>query len=38
MAADSKEDKWLDGPTGPFARGEGKFKLGAGEFKVANSL
>lgn len=38
MAADSKEDKWLDIPTGPFARGEGKFKLGAGEFKVANSL
>ncbi|MFP3032543.1 MAG: AAA family ATPase [Wolbachia sp.] len=38
MAADSKEDKWLDVPTGPFARGEGKFKLGAGKFKVANSL
>ncbi len=38
VAADSKEDKWLDIPTGPFARGEGKFKLGAGEFKVANSL
>ncbi len=29
MAANSKEDKWLDVPTGPFARGEGKFKLGA---------
>lgn len=29
MAQDSKEDKWLDIPTGPFAKGEGKFKLGA---------
>jgi hypothetical protein len=35
MAIDSKEDKWLDIPIGPFARGEGKFKLGAGNFKVA---
>ncbi len=32
MAANSKEDKWLDVPNGPIARGEGKFKLGAGIF------
>lgn len=29
MAAGSKEDKWLDVPTGPFARGIGKFSCGA---------
>ncbi|WP_265022335.1 AAA family ATPase [Wolbachia endosymbiont (group B) of Ischnura elegans] len=29
MAAGSKEDKWLDIPTGPFARGIGKFNCGA---------
>ncbi|MBC6686661.1 hypothetical protein H9I48_05605 [Wolbachia pipientis] len=38
MATNSKEDKWLDIKTGSFARGEGEFKLDAGEFKVANSL
>ncbi|WP_395461539.1 AAA family ATPase [Wolbachia endosymbiont (group A) of Therophilus tumidulus] len=37
MATDSKEDKWLDIATGPFARGEGEFKLGAGKFEIANS-
>jgi hypothetical protein len=29
MSAGSKEDKWLDIPTGPFARGIGKFTPGA---------
>ncbi|WP_353281931.1 AAA family ATPase [Wolbachia endosymbiont (group B) of Horisme vitalbata] len=36
MSMDSKEDKWLDIPTGPFARGEGKFNLGAGSFQTVN--
>ncbi|WP_168464962.1 AAA family ATPase [Wolbachia endosymbiont of Ctenocephalides felis wCfeT] len=36
MAQDSKEDKWLDVITGPFAKGEGKFQLGAGNFKIAD--
>lgn len=29
MATGSKEDKWLDIPSGPFARGVGKFSCGA---------
>ncbi len=29
MATGSKEDKWLDIPSGPFARGGGKFSCGA---------
>ncbi len=29
MATGSKEDKWLDVPTGPFAQGVGEFVLGA---------
>ncbi|WP_341817092.1 AAA family ATPase [Wolbachia endosymbiont (group A) of Agelastica alni] len=29
MATGSKEDKWLDIPSGPFARGIGKFSCGA---------
>ncbi|WP_255447037.1 hypothetical protein [Wolbachia endosymbiont of Laodelphax striatellus] len=29
MSTGSKEDKWLDNPTGPFARGIGKFTPGA---------
>ena len=29
MAAGSKEDKWLDVPNGPFAKGVGEFVLGA---------
>lgn len=37
MAANSKEDKWLDIPSGLFAKGEGKFKLGAGNFEIASS-
>ncbi len=36
MATNSKEDKWLDIKTGSFARGEGKFKLGAGRFEIGN--
>ena len=31
MASGSKEDKWLDVPTGPFARGVGEFVHGADE-------
>jgi len=31
MASGSKEDKWLDVPTGPFARGVGQFVHGADE-------
>ena len=31
MAAGSKEDKWLDIPSGPFARGVGEFVHGADE-------
>ena len=31
MASGSKEDKWLDEPTGPFARGVGEFVHGADE-------
>jgi len=31
MASGSKEDKWLDIPTGPFARGVGQFVHGADE-------
>ena len=31
MASGSKEDKWLDVPTGPFARGVGQFVFGADE-------
>ena len=30
-ASGSKEDKWLDVPTGPFARGVGQFVFGADE-------
>ncbi len=37
MAANSKEDKWLDVSIGPFARGEGKFKLGA-ELKLHSPI
>lgn len=33
MASGSKEDKWLDVPEGPFARGEGEFIEGAQEVK-----
>ena len=29
MASGSKEDKWLDVPNGPFAKGVGEFVLGA---------
>ncbi|APR99014.1 AAA family ATPase [Wolbachia endosymbiont of Folsomia candida] len=36
MASDSKEDKWLDVLNGPFARGEGNFSMGAGNFKIAD--
>lgn len=36
MATHSKEDKWLDIPTGPFAKGKGDFNLGAGKFGIAN--
>ncbi|BDG75613.1 hypothetical protein wHmcTK_01340 [Wolbachia pipientis] len=32
MANGSKEDKWLDVKTGPFARGVGKFTHGAENF------
>ena len=31
MAAGAKEDKWLDVPNGPFAKGIGEFALGADE-------
>ncbi len=31
MASGSKEDKWLDVPAGPFARGVGEFVHGADE-------
>ena len=31
MAAGAKEDKWLDVPNGPFAKGVGEFALGADE-------
>ena len=34
MAAGSKEDKWLDIPSGPFARGVGEFVHGADESEV----
>ncbi|WP_264735970.1 AAA family ATPase [Wolbachia endosymbiont (group A) of Rhinocyllus conicus] len=37
MSTGSKEDKWLDIPTGPFAKGKGDFNLGAGKFEIANS-
>ncbi|WP_353286632.1 AAA family ATPase [Wolbachia endosymbiont (group A) of Anthophora plumipes] len=37
MSTGAKEDKWLDIPTGPFAKGKGDFNLGAGKFEIANS-
>ncbi|MCM1001843.1 AAA family ATPase [Wolbachia pipientis] len=36
MATHSKEDKWLDIPTGPFAKGKGDFNVGAGKFEIVN--
>ncbi|MDN5248422.1 MAG: AAA family ATPase [Wolbachia endosymbiont of Tyrophagus putrescentiae] len=36
MAAYSKEDKWLDIVTGPFAKGVGEFNAGAGKFEITN--
>ncbi len=38
MSTGSKEDKWLDIPTGPFARGIGKFTPGAEDFSYRQNL
>ncbi|KLT21864.1 phage DNA replication protein RepA [Wolbachia endosymbiont of Armadillidium vulgare str. wVulC] len=38
MSTGSREDKWLDIPTGPFACGIGKFTLGAEDFSYRENL
>lgn len=38
MSTGSKEDKWLDIPTGPVACGIGKFTLGAEDFSYRQNL
>ncbi|WP_264719193.1 AAA family ATPase [Wolbachia endosymbiont (group A) of Lasioglossum morio] len=38
MSTGSKEDKWLDSPTGPFACGIGKFTPGAEDFSYRQNL